>query len=123
MTNSPNRLRAWLIAVTVLAVLGIIAAIPGTLFGTYMAAFAADDPSASTDAVMNIMFAVWGAALCYVVLLVAGVIGSWLAFRKQRNRLAFGLSWLAAGPILLIVAAIAILFVVNTVWSAAILMR
>jgi hypothetical protein len=40
-----KRLRDWLIIVTILAVIGFLAAIPSTLFGTYMAAFAADDPA------------------------------------------------------------------------------
>jgi hypothetical protein len=102
-----ERLRGWLIIVTILAVIGILAAIPSTLFGTYMAAFAADDPSAPKDAVLNIMITVWVIAAGYLVLLVAGVLGGWIAYRKRRNRLSFGLSRLAVAPILVFVAAIA----------------
>ncbi|HEY5983703.1 MAG TPA: FtsX-like permease family protein [Anaerolineales bacterium] len=115
------RLRTWLIIVTVLAALGLIAAIPGVLFGTYMAAFAADDPSASTDAVMNIMFTVWAIGGCYVLLLIAGVAGAWIAYRKRRNRLSFGLSLLVAVPIFLILLGLAAIVVINSVWSARIL--
>jgi hypothetical protein len=57
-----ERLRGWLIIVTIVAVIGILAAIPSTLFGTYTAAFAADDPSAPKDAVLNIMITVWAIA-------------------------------------------------------------
>lgn len=115
------RLRTWLIIVTVLAALGLIAAIPGVLFGTYMAAFAADDPSASTDAVMNIMFTVWAIGGCYVLLLIAGVAGAWIAYRKRRNRLSFGFSLLVAVPIFLILLGLAAIVVINSVWSARIL--
>lgn len=115
------RLRTWLIVVTVLAALGLIAAVPGVLFGTYMSAFAADAPGTPTDAVMNIMFTVWAVGGCYVLLLIAGVAGAWIAYRKRRNRLAFGFSLLVAVPILLILLGLAAIVVVNSVWTARIL--
>ena len=63
-----------------------MAAVPGVMLGTYMAAFAADDPSASTDAVWNFMVTVWLIGLAYVVLLITGVVGGWIAYRKRRLR-------------------------------------
>jgi len=119
-TSSAHRLRVWLIAVTVIGVLGILAAAPGVAFGTYMAAFAADDPSAPADAAWNLMLTVWGIGLAYVLLLAGGMIGGWIAFRKHRGRLAFGLSLLTFAPILLVVLAIIALFVFNAVWTAGI---
>jgi hypothetical protein len=108
-----------MIVVTVLAVLGLLAAVPGIMFGTYMAAFAADDPSASPDAVWNIMVAVWIVGLVYVLMLIAGLVGGWIAFRKRRIGLSFGLSLLAAVPIFLIIAGFVALYVVNAVWTAS----
>jgi hypothetical protein len=116
-----SRLRIWLILVTVLAVIGILAAIPGAFFATYMAAFAADDPSAPADAAINLMFVLWGIDAGFVVLQLAGVIGGWLAYRKRRNRLSFGLSLLAIVPIALIILAFVLLVVVNTIWSLSLL--
>ena len=111
VSTGARRQRNWMIIVTVLAVLGIAAALPGVMFGTYMAAFAADDPSASTDAVWNIMVTVWLIGLAYVLLLLIGVVGGWIAYRKRRLGLSFGLSLLTAVPIFLILASIAALFI------------
>ena len=117
-----KRLRTWLIIVTILSVFGFLAAIPGAFFGTYMAAFAADDPSASPDAVLNFMFAVWGIVAGYVLLIVAGVIGSWVAYRKRRNRLSFWLSLMSAVPIALTILAVVAFVVMSFVWTASIQM-
>ena len=76
------------------------------MFGTYMAAFAADAPGTPADAVVNIMIGVWISGLVFVLLLIAGVVGGWIAYRKRRIGLSFGLSLLTAVPIFLIVAAI-----------------
>jgi hypothetical protein len=120
VTAATRRQRVWMIVVTILAVIGILAAVPGVMFGTYMAAFAADDPKASTDAVWNFMLVVWSIGLVYVLLLIAGVVGGWIAYRKRRLGLSFGLSLLTAVPIFLIVAGILAVIVVNTVWTASI---
>ena len=114
-----RRQRVWMIVVTILAVLGILAAVPGVMFGTYMAAFAADAPGTPADTVVNIMIAVWISGLVYVLLLIAGVVGGWIAYRKRRTGLSFGLSLLAAVPIFLIIAGIVVLFVVNAIWTAS----
>jgi hypothetical protein len=115
-----KRLRTWLIIVTILSVVGFVAAIPAAFFGTYMSAFAADDPSAPPDAVWNFMVAVWSIFACYVALIVAGVIGGWLAYRNRRNRLSFWFSMLAAGPILLTILAVIAFVVMSFVWTASI---
>ena len=119
VSAAARRQRVWMIAVTILAVLGIVSAVPGVMFGTYMSAFAADDPSAPPDAVWNIMVAVWLIGLVYVVLLIAGVVGGWIAYRKRRIGLSFGLSLLTAVPIFLILAAIVAVFVMSAVWTAS----
>ena len=115
-----KRLRTWLIIVTILSVVGFVAAIPAAFFGTYMSAFAADDPSSPPDAVWNFMVAVWSIFAGYVALIVAGVIGGWLGYRSRRNRLSFWLSMLAAGPILLTILAVVAFVVVSFVWTASI---
>jgi hypothetical protein len=120
VSAATRRQRVWMIVVTILAVVGILAAVPGVMFGTYMAAFAADDPSAPADAVWNFMVAVWIIGLVYVLLLIAGTVGGWIAYRKRRIGLSLGLSLLTAIPILLIVAAILAVFVINAVWTASI---
>ena len=114
-----QRLRGWLIVITILSVFGLLVSIPATFFGTYMAAFAADDPTASPDAVWNFMVTVWAIAAGYVALIVAGVVGAWIAYRRRRSRLSFGLSLLAAAPILLLVAGVLAVFVINAAWSLA----
>jgi len=115
-----KRLRVWLIVVTILSVFGLLAAIPAAFFGTYMAAFAADDPSASTDVVWKFIVTVWGLAGGYVLMIAAGVAAAWIAYRKRRNRLSFWLSLLAAIPILLIVLAVLAFVVMSFVWTASI---
>ena len=114
-----RRLRTWLIIVTILSVFGLLIAIPATFFGTYMAAFAADDPNATGEDVMSFMVTVWGIAAGYIALIIAGVAGGWIAFRKRRSRLSFGLSLLAAVPILLFVLAVLAVMVVNAAWTAS----
>jgi hypothetical protein len=116
-----KRLRLWLIVVTIVTVLALIAAVPSTLFATYMAAFAADDPTSTPEGVVGLMTAVWIAAAVFCALLVAGMVGSWIAYRRRRNRLSFWLSLLAFGPILLILLAVLALVVVSSVWTASIL--
>ena len=115
-----KRLRVWLIFVTAITALAFVAGVPTTLFATYMAAFAADDPSASSGAVVGLMSVVWAVAAGFYLLLMTGLSGAWIAYRKRRNRLSFGMSMLAAAPILLIVLAGAALVVVSFVWTASI---
>jgi len=115
-----KRLRTWLIVVTILSVVGFVAAIPAAFFGTYMSAFAADDPSAPPDAVWNFMVAVWSIFACYVALIVAGLIGGCLAYRNRRNRLSFWFSMLSAGPILLTILAVLAFVIMSFVWTASV---
>jgi hypothetical protein len=121
-TVPTQRLRNWL-AVTILAVLGIVAAVPAVLFGTMMGGFAADDPNASADTATKLILAVWVGGLGYVLLLVAGAAGGWLAFRAGRARLSFGLSLLAAAPILLALLAVIALVLFNFLWTASFFAR
>jgi hypothetical protein len=115
-----QRLRVWLVALTILSVLGLLTAIPAAFFGTYMAAFAADDPNATGEDVIGFMVAVWAIAAGYMALIIAGVAGGWIAYRKRHGRLAFGLSLLAALPILLVILAILALVITNFIWTLSI---
>ncbi len=114
-----TRLRTWLIADTILAALGCVAGIPALLFATGMTAFAADDPHTSPDSVWKLMVDVWSVGGVFYVLLIAGVAGGWIAYRKHRDRLSFGLSLLAAAPIVLVVVALTGLTLVTTIWTMA----
>src|SRR5574340_277930 len=104
VTAATRRQLVWMIIVTILAVIGVLAAVPGVAFGTYMSAFAADAPGTPADTVVNLMITVWVVGILYVLLLIAGVIGGWIAYRKRRIGLSLGLSMLTAVPIFLIVA-------------------
>jgi hypothetical protein len=115
-----RRLRVWLIVVSTTTGLAFVAGVPTTLFATYMAAFAADDPTASSGAVMGLMTTVWAVAAGFYILLVVGISGAWIAYRKRRNGLSFGMSLLAAAPILLIGLVAAALVVATSVWTASI---
>jgi hypothetical protein len=120
---SSNRLRTWLIILTIAAGLALIAAIPAALFGTYMAAFAADAPGTPADAVVNLMLAVWGVSAGYIVLLIAGVAGGWIAYRKRRQRLSFGLSLLAGVPMALVLLTILAFVVYSVILTAIVSIR
>ena len=119
VTAAARRQRVWMIIVTILAVMGLLAAAPGVMFGTYMSAFAADDPSAPADAAWNMMLTVWIIGIAYILLLLIGLVGGWIAYRKRRIALPLGLSLLAAVPIFLIVAGLVTVIVINAVWSAS----
>jgi len=61
------------------------------------------DPLVRQDALgMRVFF--WTGVACYILLLTAGVVGAWIAYRRRRNRMSFGLSLLAAVPIALVIA-------------------
>ena len=112
-----GRLRLWLIILTVVVALAFVAAIPAAMFATFMAAFAADDPNAPADSAWNLIVTLWAFGAGFYVLLVAGVVGGWIAYRKRRNRLSFGLSLLAAAPILLVLAALVAVVLMNVIWT------
>ncbi len=97
-----------------------MAGIPALLFATGMTAFAADDPHAPADSVWKLMVGVWSVGGVFYVLLIAGVAGGWLAYRKHRNRLSFWLSLLAAAPIVLIVLSLVGLTLVTSIWTMAV---
>ena len=112
-----SRLRLWLIVLTVIAVLALVAAIPAAFFAMFMAAFAADDPTAPADSAWNLMVTFGAVGVAFYVLQIAGVIGGWIAYRNRRNRLAVGLSLMAAVPVVLVIVAVIAVVVVNTVWT------
>jgi hypothetical protein len=112
-----GRLRLWLIILTVVVALAFVAAIPAAFFATFMGAFAADDANAPADSAWNLMVTLWGFEAGFYVLLVAGVVGGWIAYRKRRNRLSFGLSLLAAAPIMLVLVAVVAVVLMNVIWT------
>ena len=114
------RLRLWLIILTVVVAVAFVAAIPAAFLAMFMGAFAADDPTAPADSAWNLMVTLWGLGVGFYVLLVAGVVGGWIAYRKRRNRLSFGLSLLAAAPIVLVLVAIVAVVLMNVIWSMSV---
>ena len=67
------------------------------------------DPVVRQDAVGFRIFA-WAGISVVILLLAAGTVGAWAAYRKGRNRLSFRLSLLAAAPILLLMIGIAFIY-------------
>jgi len=112
-----GRLRLWLIILTVIVALAFVAAVPAAFFAIFIGAFAADDPTAPADSAWNLMVTLWTVGVGFYVLLVAGVVGGWIAYRKRRNRLSFGLSLLAAAPIILVLAALVAVVLMNVIWT------
>ena len=98
-------LRTWLILLTLAALLcSVLALVFGFLINmdTKIEMNPNGDPLVRQDAIGFRVFA-WGAVAVYLTLLVSGVFGGWIAYRKRRNRLSVGLSLLAAVPMLLLV--------------------
>jgi len=114
-------LRTWLIVVTVVAAIAFLITLPSVVFSTAMVAgFGGDDPSSSVEDVMGLIAGLWTVSAVYILMLVSGVAGGWIAYRRRRNRLSFGLSLLAAAPIALIVLAILAVVIISFVWTASI---
>ena len=68
------------------------------------------DPLVRQDAVGFRTFA-WAGISVLILLLSAGTVGAWAAYRKGRNRLSFKLSLMAAAPVLLLIIGIAFIYV------------
>ena len=71
------------------------------------------DPLVRQDAVGFRIFA-WAGISVLILLLAAGTVGAWVAYRKGRNRLSFKLSLLAAAPVLLSIIGIAFIYLGNS---------
>jgi hypothetical protein len=67
------------------------------------------DPLVRQDALGFRLFA-WGGVAVLILLLAAGTIGGWVAYRKGRSRRSFALSLLAAGPIVLLIIGVASIY-------------
>jgi uncharacterized SAM-binding protein YcdF (DUF218 family) len=52
----------------------------------------------------------WAGISILILLLAAGTVGAWVAYRKGRNRSSFELSLLAAVPILLLMVGVASIY-------------
>ena len=113
------RLRLWLIVVTVIAGIAVLAAVPAAFLAVFMTAFAADDPTAPADSALNLLATFGAVGVGFYLLLIAGVVGGWIAYRKRRSSLSFGLSLMAAVPIVLVVVAVVAVVVLNIVWTAS----
>ncbi len=96
----------WLVIAYVLAV-GSILAWPCVAFGS---AFAFDDPAAANN---PSTYTFVGIVLAYPVLPVAGVLGSYFAFRSERRRLAYSLAGLALIPFVLIALGVCSTLIMN----------
>ena len=99
--KAPSRsLRAWLILVSVVAVLIVgLAVIFGLLVNmdTRIEMNPNGDPLIRRDAIGTRLFA-WSGIALFILLQAGAVIGGWEAYRKRRARLSFGLSLLTAAP-------------------------
>jgi len=67
------------------------------------------DPLVRQDAV-GFRISAWAGISVVILLLAAGTVGAWAAYRKGRNRLSFRLSLLAAAPIFLLMIGIAFIY-------------
>lgn len=113
-TTRPNSLLAWLILLTIAALLcSLVAVVFGLLINmdTQLEMNPRGDPLVRQDAIGTRIFA-WAAVVVFILLLCAGVAGGWLSFRQGRARRSIGLSLLAAVPIFLS-AALFLFFVVT----------
>jgi hypothetical protein len=101
-----NGLLAWLILLTLAALLCSMAAVG---FGLLMNMDTQNemnpngDPSIRQDAIGTRSLA-WGTVVLFILCLSAGVGGGWMAFQRRRGRLSLGLSLLAAVPMFLAAA-------------------
>ena len=105
--SAPSGLRWWLILLTLAALLGsLLAAVFGFLINmdTKIEMNPNGDPLVRQDAIGMRLFA-WGGVAVFILLLGAGVLGGWSAFRRRRSRLALGWSLLAAVPMFVAAAA------------------
>ena len=112
-----TRLRLWLIVLSVIAAIAVAAAIPAAFLAMFMSAFAADDPNAPADSALNLLVTLGAVGVGFYVLQIAGVVGGWTAYRRRRNRLAFGLSLMAAVPIVLVIVAVVAVVLLNMFWT------
>lgn len=89
MQNAATRIPVWLIILYVLALATILA----WPFIAFMSVFAFDEPGSAQNP------AIWrniGIILSYPVLPIAGVAGSFLAYRKASRKLAYVLAGVGA---------------------------
>jgi len=98
-------LRWWLIAVTLAAALSVGLSL---IFGWLINLDTQIEVSQTADSLVQANAAgfrafAWIGIATFVVLMTSGVAGAWMAFRRGRSRLSFGISWLAAGPMLALV--------------------
>ena len=96
-----NGLRWWLILLSIAVFFFIVF---GLLFGWAINMDTKYDLNLNADALVRqdavgMRIFAWSGIALFVLMLVGGVIGGWVNFRRRRNRLSFGLSLLAAVPI------------------------
>jgi uncharacterized BrkB/YihY/UPF0761 family membrane protein len=99
-------LRTWLILLTVVVILvALLGVIIGVLINmdTKIEMNPNGDPLVRQDAIEFRLFA-WGSIALFLLLLTAGLVGGWIAYRRRRHRTSFLLSLLTAVPVLLVTA-------------------
>ena len=80
----------------------------------------ADDPRTTMNQLWQMVGVVWGVAGIFFALLLAGVIGGWVAYRKKRRRLSIGLSMLSVLPIAVLLLGFASLTMgsaISSLWA------
>ena len=101
-----TRLRWWLIALTLATLLcALLAVVFGLLINmdTKLEMNPRGDPLVRQDAIFFRTFT-WGGVGLFILLLAAGIVGAWRAYARGRSRRSFGLSLLAAVPMVLFIA-------------------
>lgn len=104
-----KQIPVWLVIVYVLALLAVVAW-PCMAFTSI---FAFDSPSAAQQSSTYLYV---GIALLYPIVPIAGVLGSFFAYRGQHKHLAYVLAAIALLPAAIILVGLIVLQLENVVW-------
>ena len=113
MQNPSRRIPIWLILVYVFSLATLLA----WPFVAFMSAFAFDAPGSANDpSVWTIVIVI----LLYPLLPIVGVVSSFFTYRKGRKVVAYILAAVGAIPLLIIVLALASIFVSDLLIAAGV---
>lgn len=112
MSVSPKALRVWLLALSVVAAVGACLSLVfgwAIMLDTEFKVIPSVDAAVRQDAVEMRVIA-WVAIALFILMLGAGTVGGWIAYRRGRFRRAIGFSLLAGVPILLCFSSFALIY-------------
>ncbi len=101
-------LRVWLILLTIASSITCLLIGLGAAFISAISLYFLDSPDFNNQMFFTLQAALWAGTIILTAFLMVGVAGGWRAFRKNRNRLALGLSLFALLPIGLCFAGVVI---------------